>query len=72
MKGLGTGGTAPFGMFAGDASSDGRINAADWTLTRLGANQSGYRKDDVTLDGLTNASDRTRTRLNANKATMVP
>lgn len=72
MIALGTGGVAPFGMFAGDANSDGFVNAADRTATRLGANQSGYRKDDVTLDGFTNAADRTRTRLNANKSSMVP
>jgi hypothetical protein len=72
MIGLGTGGTAPFGMIAGDANSNRTINAADRTATRLGANSSGYRLDDVSLDGNTNAADRTKTRRNANKTTSVP
>ena len=54
-------------LWAGDASNDGSINAADRSATWNQRNQSGYLNADVNLDGTTNAADRSITWNNRNK-----
>jgi hypothetical protein len=53
-----TGGTA-FGMWAGDASSDGIVTAPDFNifLTATAAGADGYQMADFNLDGQVTAPD---------------
>jgi hypothetical protein len=64
--------TGVYAMYAGDASSDGQVNADDRSATWNGRNLVGYRLDDVTLDGQVNADDRSATWNNRNLTTQVP
>ena len=59
------------GHFAGDATGDNSINAADRSATWNGRNQSGYKLEDVTLNGSVDAADRSKTWNNRNKAGTV-
>lgn len=57
--GLGAGGTAPFGLWGGDANFDGQVTAPDFSIY-LGATSggfTGYRGSDFNLDGQVTAPD---------------
>jgi hypothetical protein len=60
MKGLGTGGGAPFGLYAGDGNANGVINAEDAnTVWRVqNGNVCGYLAGDYDLSGTVNATDK--------------
>ncbi len=60
-------GNGILGLWAGDATSDNSINAADRSATWNNRNQSGYLTSDVNLDGSCNAADRSITWNNRNK-----
>jgi hypothetical protein len=69
MKDLGGG---KFGMFSGDASKDGQIDADDRAATWNERNQVGYLEEDVTMDGQVDADDRATTWNNRNVVSQVP
>jgi hypothetical protein len=50
-------GGGKFGLFAGDYSSDGFIDATDFVGTDNELFQNGYRKSDLNMDGFIDASD---------------
>ncbi len=59
MKGLGTGGTAPFGLYAGNAANtDITINAADRLSVKNALGSTIYTLGDVDLSVNVNAADR--------------
>jgi hypothetical protein len=60
MKGLGTGGGAPFGLYAGDGNANGVINAEDVnTVWRVqNGNVCSYLAGDYDLSGAVNATDK--------------
>ena len=58
MVGLGTGGAAPFALWAGDGDLDGRVLASDYQgVWRALSGQEGYLLGDFDLDGRVLASD---------------
>ncbi len=59
-------------LVAGDAWSDGIINARDRVKSRQQLFQTGYQDSDVNLDGTVNATDRTVIRNNTFWVTQVP
>ena len=59
-------------MRAGDATSDGSVNAADRADTWNFRNQSGYLLSDVDLSGTCNAADRAITWNNRNASAQLP
>jgi hypothetical protein len=61
-----------FGMYPGDASNDGQIDADDRALTWNERNLTGYRDEDVTLDGQVDADDRATTWNNRNIVSQLP
>jgi hypothetical protein len=72
MIGMGTGGTAPFALFGGDADASGDIGALDRSATWNARNQVGYLSSDVDLTGDVGALDRSMTWNNRNVSTKVP
>jgi hypothetical protein len=50
-------GGGKFGLYGGDYSSDGFIDAEDFTGTDNELFQNGYRKSDLNMDGFIDASD---------------
>lgn len=63
---------APFGMVAGDANSDGIINAVDRVAVNNASGSQGYLLPDASLDGIVNAVDRVMVRNNTFRVTQVP
>ena len=57
---------------AGDATSDGAVNAGDRSMAWNERNTAGYLSSDVDLSGSTNAADRSITWNNRNISTEVP
>jgi hypothetical protein len=72
MQGLGTGGTAPFGLYGGNASwTNLVINGADRTVVYTNTGATDYNYGDVNLTGVVNGADRTLARINAGKVSNV-
>lgn len=69
MKQLGIG---IFGLFTGDANSDGRLNATDRALIWNERNLIEYINEDITLDAIVNATDRAIAWNNRNLRTQIP
>jgi len=69
MKDLGGG---FFGMYSGDASKDGQIDADDRASTWNERNLTGYKYEDVTIDGQVDADDRAITWNNRNIVSQLP
>ena len=65
-------GAGDFGMYSGDASKDGQIDADDRAATWNERNQVGYKDEDVTMDGQVDADDRAATWNNRNIVSQVP
>ena len=65
-------GAGDFGMYSGDASKDGQIDADDRAATWNERNQVGYKDEDVTMDGQVDADDRATTWNNRNIVSQVP
>jgi hypothetical protein len=61
-----------YGMYAGDATADGQVNASDRTSVDNSLNSVGLMNADVSLDGQVNATDRTRVDNNLNCVSQVP
>jgi hypothetical protein len=59
MKGLGTGNTAPFGLYAGDANADGQITSTDFNVfnPKFTLAATGYQASDWNLDGQVTSTD---------------
>jgi hypothetical protein len=59
MKGLGTGGIAPFGLYGGDADGDGQILSSDFNVfnPRFISGATGYQASDWNLDGQVTSTD---------------
>jgi len=72
MAGLGTGGVAPFGMYAGDTNGDGEVNALDRSNTWNLRNVVTFTSTDCNIDGEVNALDRSMTWNNRNVVTQIP
>ncbi len=60
--------TGVFGHYAGDATGNNSIDAADRSSTWNNRNQSGYKLQDVTLNGSVDAADRSKTWNNRNRS----
>jgi hypothetical protein len=61
-----------YGMYSGDASKDGQIDADDRATTWNERNLVGYKDEDVTMDGQVDADDRATTWNNRNSVSHVP
>ena len=61
-----------WGLYAGDATADDQINAADRSETWNSRNQIGYLTADVDMDGSCNAGDRSIAWNNRNTAGQLP
>jgi hypothetical protein len=72
MRGLGSGNTAPFALYAGDATGDGQVNASDRSGVDNNLNLTGFMNADVSLDGQVNATDRSRVDNSLNRVSNVP
>ncbi|MBK7259735.1 MAG: hypothetical protein IPI01_18435 [Ignavibacteriae bacterium] len=72
MKGLGTGGSAPFGMLAGDANGSGDITILDRALWRVQNSALGYYSADFNLSGDVTILDRALWRINNSLISQVP
>jgi C1A family cysteine protease len=72
MIGLGAGGTAPFGMYAGDANGSGDITILDRALWRTQNSFSGYLSGDFNLSGDVTILDRALWRANNSLSSQVP
>ena len=59
-------------LWAGDATSDGAINASDRSASWNERNSSGYKTADVDMSGSVNASDRSMCWNNRNKTSLIP
>jgi hypothetical protein len=59
MKGLGAGGTAPFGLYGGDANADGQITSSDFNVfnPKFVSASTGYQASDWNLDGQVTSTD---------------
>jgi hypothetical protein len=65
-------GGGAYGMYSGDTSKDGQIDADDRASTWNERNQVGYLDEDVTMDGQVDADDRAATWNNRNVVSQVP
>jgi hypothetical protein len=65
-------GIGAFGMFSGDPSKDGQVDADDRAATWNERNLVGYKDEDVTMDGQVDADDRATTWNNRNIVSQVP
>jgi parallel beta-helix repeat protein len=72
MKGMGTGNTAPFALFAADANASGDITILDRSVWRIENSQVGYKSSDFNLDGEVTIFDRALWRLNNSLVSQVP
>lgn len=59
MKGMGTGGTAPFALYGGEANGDGQVTSSDFNvfLPKFTSGATGYELSDWNLDGQVTSSD---------------
>jgi|GEM_PF-6428486 len=64
-------GNGVFGSYAGNATTDNAINAADRSETWNRRNQNAYFTADVNMDGVCSASDRSITWNNRNKVSVL-
>jgi hypothetical protein len=72
MKGMGTGNTAPFALFAADANGSGDITILDRAVWRVENSLLGYLNSDFNMDGEVTIFDRALWRLNNSLVTPVP
>ena len=76
MKGMGTGGTAPFALYGGEANGDGQVTSSDFNvfLPKFTSGATGYELSDWNLDGQVTSSDFNIFLANftAGKTTQVP
>ena len=59
-------------LWAGDATGNSSVDAADRSATWNGRNQSGYLLTDLDMDGSCNAADRSVAWNNRNKVGQLP
>jgi hypothetical protein len=72
MKGMGTGSTAPFALYGGDANGVGGVTILDRAVWRTQNSQTGYLSADFNLSGDVSILDRALWRLTNSLASQVP